>query len=232
MKRVDSSRFWTEQAILLLRKYAGPLEAPQAATLAKLALENAEGLLADAEFLINGGRYARAIFLAIAAIEEIGKVPLVISGYLRRRTKKQWNQFWTRFRRHSTKLLMATLGELTVLDEDAGDKNLRTLLDVVPRRQMWRELCLYVDCYDGQVVTPASFADVDELRRIANDLVRQAKFSIGLLGFIPHYFSADRLAAVLEQHRNAVDWNDPKESMQFLLELAKKHGFKNPGSEL
>jgi AbiV family abortive infection protein len=219
---MGASRFWTEDGILLLHKHSGPIEARQIVTLAKLVFDNAQGLLTDAEFLLSHDRLARAVFLAIAAIEEIGKVPIVISAFLRLRTDEQWRQFWKRFRSHHTKLLMATLGEVVVLEEETSDQGLRTLLNVVPRRQKWREMCLYVDCYDGHVLSPTSFAEVGELRRMASDLVSQAKLAVGVLGFIPQYFSADRLEAVLTHHRDSLDWDDPRELTRFLSEFAKK----------
>jgi AbiV family abortive infection protein len=48
--------------------------------LSKAALENAEALVGEAEKLLDGKHFARAYFLAVAAIEEIGKSALAFNA--------------------------------------------------------------------------------------------------------------------------------------------------------
>ena len=60
-----------------LELYSGPLNAEQIAAGMNAARQNAARLLADAQLLLNAGRYPTAASVAILCIEESGKISLL-----------------------------------------------------------------------------------------------------------------------------------------------------------
>lgn len=70
----------------------------------KKAFQNACDLIRDAEILYEHQRWARFVFLASIAIEELGKY-LMIIGAIGQVLKNQmnWKWFWKRFRGHTEK---------------------------------------------------------------------------------------------------------------------------------
>lgn len=67
-------------------------------------IKNASDLIEDAEILLNNRRWARAVFLACIAVEELGKY-LIIMGAIGRVLKgnMDWRKFWKRFKSHEKK---------------------------------------------------------------------------------------------------------------------------------
>ena len=86
----------------LYQQYRGTLTPAQAAKGIEVAVENANGLLADAELLLENERWARACALAILAIEELGKVDLLRS-LLVATTDKSLREGWKAYRSHRAK---------------------------------------------------------------------------------------------------------------------------------
>jgi AbiV family abortive infection protein len=70
----------------------------------KKALNNAEELFGEAKILLNRGRSARALFLALIAIEELGKYIMLISAAVNIVNNTiNWKVFWKRYRDHKSK---------------------------------------------------------------------------------------------------------------------------------
>src|SRR5262245_39384520 len=98
-------------AAKVITQYSGPLSIEQAAEGIRRALENARSLLADAELLVEHRRWARAASLAILAIEEAGKVPLV-RALLLARDANELKDEWRAYRSHTKKNVLWILPEL------------------------------------------------------------------------------------------------------------------------
>jgi len=85
-----------------LDQYTGRLNAAQIAAGMNAAEENAARLLADAELLLNAGRYPTACSLATLSLEEAGKI-----WTLRRiatcNDDAERRAIWTQYRSHQTK---------------------------------------------------------------------------------------------------------------------------------
>lgn len=94
-----------------LSQYRGKLTPIQAAEGIRVAVQNANELLSDAEFLLANERWPRACALAILAIEEAAK-PEMIRAMLVSRNQKELNQEWRSFRRHVKKNVAWILPQL------------------------------------------------------------------------------------------------------------------------
>jgi AbiV family abortive infection protein len=84
------------------RRYNQRLTPKKAAEGIKTILKNARSLLSDAQLLFDNNKYERATVLAILAIEEFGKVP-IIRSILLENDQKELNKEWKRFRSHYEK---------------------------------------------------------------------------------------------------------------------------------
>lgn len=125
----------------------------------KAALANAESLLAEARLLLTAGHFARAYFLAVAAIEEIGKANLAFSAKGRNlRDEGICRHVMRSFEDHAAKIRGAFLARLHNLSfaETSFEESLHLLVHL----QQGREPSMYVDFRpDGSIAAP-------------NDLVR------------------------------------------------------------
>jgi len=90
----------------LSRGYSGPLTPEQAATGIKAAERNARSLLADAELMFENGRWARAAAISILAIEEFGKVGILMS-ILIADSAKDLKTKWRDYRSHTKKNILS-----------------------------------------------------------------------------------------------------------------------------
>jgi AbiV family abortive infection protein len=88
----------------LCEKYKGHLSIEQLAEGIEACIENARQLFDDACLLLEAGRWARAMSLFIATMEEVGKVS-VLAGMSRIPHSNQalWSDLWRDFRSHEVK---------------------------------------------------------------------------------------------------------------------------------
>ena len=113
------------------------------------ASRNALRLLDDAQFLAEKGRYPTACSLAILAIEEAGKMPL-LRLIATARNQTELKKAWHGYRSHQTKNTMWIVGKLVAdgartLTEFGGlfdpESDHPALLDAL------KQLGFYTDCY-------------------------------------------------------------------------------------
>jgi AbiV family abortive infection protein len=107
-----------------LPQYDGPLSPNQAAQGIAAAIANARLLVEDAEALLERRRWPRAAALAILAIEEAGKPP-IIRSILLARDEKERREEWKAYRSHTKKNLASILPELV-------SQGARSLDDLAP----------------------------------------------------------------------------------------------------
>lgn len=90
-----------------------------------VCFRNAEELLADAQFLVGGERYARAIFIACVGLEELGKAVVALELYEARSSPSlEPAVFWRLWRSHIAKAMYGDgylALNLKVLEEAAPD---------------------------------------------------------------------------------------------------------------
>jgi len=143
-----------------IAKFRGkPLDEKQIAIGMHLCYMNAIALVDDSRLLKENGRHARAFSLAILALEELGKIPLILNMILYRvDDANAWQEFWRKFNSHQTKLeVWSTYGKLflRVLNRDYETEfpaGVEPLLDKL------KQLGFYVNFFSDQFVFPEDFA--------------------------------------------------------------------------
>lgn len=119
------------------------------------ALANAEELIAEAELLLQADHYARAYFLGVAAVEEVGKAVQAFDGMGRNLSNPAVrSKLQTQFEDHSQKVTSAFIPWLVSTPNLRSEvmEFVNTMIDVT----QGREPSMYTDILsDGsRVVTP------------------------------------------------------------------------------
>jgi AbiV family abortive infection protein len=122
---------------------------------------NADSLRTEAQLLYDNGFRSRAFALAVLALEELGKIPLLFHGLkLRRAAGADPKQFWRGIRRHTHKQGVWTAYGSMLAAADARDApyfkeklpaGLGKGLDEAKQRGV------YTEFENGRFVDPASF---------------------------------------------------------------------------
>jgi len=146
-----------------IRSYAGPLTAQQAADGIQVALLNARTLLLDARVLLQSERWPRAAALAILAIEEAGKVP-IIRAILVARSESELRDEWRAYRSHTKKNVMGQF--FAYVKEENHLENFRPLFDPTSdfgaTTEAFKQLAMYSDYVgDGRWASPDVSIDSD-----------------------------------------------------------------------
>jgi len=140
---------------------------------ARAALDNASSLLADAEILLNQGRYPRALALTVLAAEEFGKHMMCMSAAVfDLNDPADVKKFWKRFRSHEAKyqnwhgqlidyiaIDPATPFEPSKAEPDLWDEMWAEMPRVVREAMTLKLRALYVDEQDGQPTRPDDLVD-------------------------------------------------------------------------
>ncbi|UII81514.1 AbiV family abortive infection protein [Flagellimonas sp. CMM7] len=93
------------------KQYNSRLDPKTASEGIRLAIENADSLVKDAQLLFDNNRYERCVAIAILSIEEAGKSSIIRSMLLTD-DKKELSNNWKRYRRHTEKNLAWIMPEL------------------------------------------------------------------------------------------------------------------------
>jgi AbiV family abortive infection protein len=94
-----------------LQQYSARLSPEQIAAGMNAAMRNAKRLYADAELLLQAGRFPTACSIAVLSIEEAGKVAILRRLSLARDDQKA-KEIWREYRDHQAKNLMWIVREL------------------------------------------------------------------------------------------------------------------------
>jgi AbiV family abortive infection protein len=129
-----------------LDAYSGPLSPMQAAAGIQVAVENARTLLADAQSLFDAKRWPRAASLAILAIEEAGKIPLLRELLVL--PDSELKTAWRNYRSHTEKNVLGGFAEH--VESSSNIEDFRPLYDKdndKPRvLDAVKQLGFYSDC--------------------------------------------------------------------------------------
>ncbi len=109
-----------------LDAYTGPITIDQAAEGISAAIRNARSLLRDSDLLFTNARWPRSASLAVLAIEEAGKLPLLRSLLLVD-SPRDIKDEWRAYRSHTKKNVMGAM--LEHLRADPHIEDLRALFD-------------------------------------------------------------------------------------------------------
>jgi AbiV family abortive infection protein len=133
----------------LMERFQGHLSVAQIAEGIGMCLRNAQELYQDATVLSASARWARALSLLVAAMEEIGKISVLCAmARIPKKNQKLWPEVWAQFRSHEEKSSWAFVH--TYSDEARAEPN-RLLLAAAHQRALAglceriRQFGLYVD---------------------------------------------------------------------------------------
>lgn len=140
---------------------------------ARAALDNASSLLADAEVLLNQGRYPRALALTVLAAEEFGKHMMCMSSAVYDlNDPADVKKFWKRFRSHEAKyqnwqsqlidhiaIDPTTPFDPARVEPDLWDEMWEEMPRVVGEAMTLKLRALCVDEQDGQPTRPDELVD-------------------------------------------------------------------------
>jgi AbiV family abortive infection protein len=158
----------------LLKPYKSKLSAAEIADGMNAALKNASRLTEDAEIMFNNGRYPSAASLAILAIEEAGKVP-ILREMSEAEDDDSLKKFWRAYRSHKSKNVSWIFPRLV---QDGGRK-LEDFLEIFDPQgehpailDSVKQIGFYTDCLgEKNWSIPAEVVD----RKLAEGLVSIAK---------------------------------------------------------
>ncbi len=125
------------------------------------SLKNAAALLEEAEVLPSAEHYARAYFLAVAAIEEVGKSALAFGAAGRNLADRQvLKKTWSNLLDHKSKIIAAFGPSLNLTQRENMKEAIDAALELMGSLRLGREPSMYTDVLaDGSIQNP-------------NDLVR------------------------------------------------------------
>ncbi|NIJ88579.1 AbiV family abortive infection protein [Xanthomonas campestris] len=128
-------------------------------TLLKLSvasLDNATALVDEAETLLSAEHFARAYFLGVAAIEEIGKSALAFGAAGRNLANRQvLKKTWNNLLDHKSKIIAAFGPSLSLTERDTMKEALETSLELMGSLRRGREPSMYTGILaDGSIQNP------------------------------------------------------------------------------
>jgi len=148
--------------------------------LSKAALENAEALIREAEELLEGDHFARAYFLAVAGIEEIGKSALAFNAAGRDldnpRVAKAARE---KLLDHKSKIIAAFGPSLHLTQKDGLEEAVEVSMELISALRRGREPSMYTEILqDGTVRSPSNIVRPVAARdsvRLAQHCLHRAK---------------------------------------------------------
>ncbi|WP_248802050.1 AbiV family abortive infection protein [Xanthomonas arboricola] len=141
--------------------------------LSVVSIDNATALVEEAETLLSAEHFARAYFLAVAAIEEVGKSALAFGAAGRNLADRQvLKKTWNNLLDHKSKIIAAFGPSLTLTQRENMKEALDTSLELMGSLRRGREPSMYTDVLaDGSIQNPK-----DLVRPVAaRDAVRLAQ---------------------------------------------------------
>lgn len=120
---------------------------------------NARSLAEESRLLKENGYHARALSLAILALEELGKVPLICNMILYRKDDAEaWRKAWKEFQSHRFKLGVWTVYGKRLLNMLGKSYESEFPSGIEPLADKFKQLGFYVSIFKGEFVQPKEFA--------------------------------------------------------------------------
>ena len=141
--------------------------------LAAAALANAEALLQEASALLSAHHHARAYFLAVASIEEVGKAAIAFNAAGRNLSdQKVAKAVRNKLLDHKSKIISAFAPSLHLTDKKNLSEAIEATMGLIGDLRRGREPSMYTEILsDGSVRTPSEI-----VRPVAaRDVVRLAQ---------------------------------------------------------
>ncbi len=127
--------------------------------------ENANSLIEEANLLYRANKYPRAYFLAQIAIEEIGKISMLIaSAQYPAQYSKVWERFWKLFRSHSFKIGRAEISlQNSMFNFQFNEYN--KVFEIAERENQMKMNSLYVDIKTNSIKNPIKIINKSTAKR-------------------------------------------------------------------
>ncbi|MCC4585739.1 AbiV family abortive infection protein [Xanthomonas sp. NCPPB 1067] len=124
--------------------------------LSVVSIDNATALVEEAKTLLSAEHFARAYFLAVAAIEEVGKSALAFGAAGRNLADRQvLKKTWNNLLDHKSKIIAAFGPSLTLTQRENMKEALDTSLELMGSLRRGREPSMYTDVLaDGSIQNP------------------------------------------------------------------------------
>lgn len=161
----------------------------------------------EAQILLEHGAPARAIALAVFALEELGKLPK-LANFARYERQHRWPAFWKSFRSHVDKLDLHATSAAVLLsnDEEEVVSWLGRNLSLASLHEL-KMKALYVDWEDEGFRAPVDIRDSEEVARqvihVANDSIEFHRERAGRQTKETLLRLQDRMATFEESTRDA-----------------------------
>jgi len=160
------------------KNFVGALDIELIEDSVRACANNALQLTNEAGKLLEQEAYSRSMFLALTAIEEMGKVIMLLSSIWHSQADAAfWRRFWKRFRTHGEKFgrmqMLIAVGPELFSEFQGFARLLGKHARVVQLLRGNRELALYVDFNEeGDLVEPSRFTpqQAQEVVEAAQDL--------------------------------------------------------------
>ncbi len=138
--------------------------------------ENANSLLEEADLLYRANKYPRAYFLAQIAIEEIGKISMLIASVqYPAQYSEFWKSFWKLFRSHSFKIGKAEISfQNSMLNFQLNKDN--KVFKIAEIDNQMKMNSLYVDVKGNDINNPREIIDKRMAKRKTDEAKK--KFSV------------------------------------------------------
>ncbi len=133
----------------ILCQYRGEMSDAEVLNAIECIYRNSRELLEDATLLFDNRRYARAVSLAILAVEERIKSLWLISYYKDQHDPEHHKEFWAKYRSHTKKMehYYGSLSlRITSTEEISEDEAKLRAAD----RNIIKQSGLYADCYEAE----------------------------------------------------------------------------------
>ncbi|KLD78372.1 AbiV family abortive infection protein [Xanthomonas hyacinthi] len=151
-------------------------------TLAAEALANAEALLHEASTLLSANHYARAYFLAVASIEEVGKAAIAFNAAGRNLSdQKVAKAIRNKLLDHKSKIISAFASSLHLTNKKNLSEAIEATMGLISDLRRGREPSMYTEILmDGSVRKPSEIvrpvAARDTVRLAQHCLIRAQSY--------------------------------------------------------
>jgi AbiV family abortive infection protein len=141
-------------------RHSFPLSKEQIPALLHRYYSNGVELYEDAALLRANKRYARSVFLCLAAFEELAKIPLAFNAlFLPRENTTAWKGFWKTLNSHSHKQRAAMVYGSSIMKQINLERWQKFYAKGLPENlplnlNELKQASLYVDCYGGIPLQP------------------------------------------------------------------------------
>jgi len=120
---------------------------------------NAKALVDEAKLLKENDHFARALSLAILALEELGKIPLICNMILYHKDDTEaWHKAWNEFQSHRFKLGVWTVYGKQLLSVLGKSYESEFPSGIEPLTDKFKQLGIYVSFFKGKFILPEEFA--------------------------------------------------------------------------